>query len=508
MASRHGVGAPRQRGRRGRRDRTGAPPPPATPLPPATYIYRFTSHDVRPWNIAESIRRSRAAVTRAGGTLDGGVAAPPPHTRRWCVLRSPHVNKKSREHFVRVQHVRSYRWSLPAEAARGGGTAGGVAGDIARRLPANVAVKVTERVGGVAALGSVWAMLGGRSEGGGGRARRRRPGNRPAWRLLASRQRRPCQRSPRLRHQDDCREDRNLSCVGHEGATKGGADGVYGGDSDVICAEVVSVKGGQVVCVTVPPMGGACGGDDGNRGGGREAALLRRGQSKKKRKRACLVAARTGSTHGSPHACHSAAPHPSNPPPHYHVKRASFHPPMTYLPSWPHYLPPLPSARAHHCHRAVPAHLKAEAKRKKNGVARCVPPPRPAVYCASTGASITDHAVRGWHGTTTAARRTIATRMRATAEQPPQGHRRNTERTASATASARPAAAPVQQMVAMTIVAATTADEPPSPSWSTQTTRTKRASPPSPPPTVNDDLSTVLVHNTMSTNSNGGGDHR
>lgn len=123
---------------------------------------------MRPWNIAESIRRSRAAVTRAGGTLDGGVAAPPPHTRRWCVLRSPHVNKKSREHFVRVQHVRSYRWSLPAEAARGGGTAGGVAGDIARRLPANVAVKVTERVGGVAALGSVWAMLGGRSEGGGG----------------------------------------------------------------------------------------------------------------------------------------------------------------------------------------------------------------------------------------------------------------------------------------------------------------------------------------------------
>ncbi|GAB0496563.1 hypothetical protein MMPV_007876 [Pyropia vietnamensis] len=91
------------------------------PLPPATYVYRFTSHDVRPWNIAESIRRSRVAVTRAGGTLDGGVATPPPHTRRWCVLRSPHVDKKSREHFVRVQHVRSYRWSLPAEAVRGGG---------------------------------------------------------------------------------------------------------------------------------------------------------------------------------------------------------------------------------------------------------------------------------------------------------------------------------------------------------------------------------------------------
>ncbi|OSX76802.1 hypothetical protein BU14_0176s0044 [Porphyra umbilicalis] len=93
-----------------------------------------------------------------------GRRVPPPHTRRWCVLRSPHVDKKSREHFVRILHVRSYRWSLPAEAARGGD----VAATIASQLPANVAVKVTERVGGVAALGGVWALLGGRAEVGGG----------------------------------------------------------------------------------------------------------------------------------------------------------------------------------------------------------------------------------------------------------------------------------------------------------------------------------------------------
>lgn len=135
--------------------------------------------------------------------------------------------------------------------------------------------------------------------------------------------------------------------------------------------------------------------------------------------------------------------------------------------------------------------------------------PPPAVYCASTSASVTAQAVRGWHGTTTTARPTIATRSaRATTEQPPQGPSRNATRPASATASARPAAAPAQQPVAMTNVAATTADEKLAAARSAQTTRTKRASPPPLPPTVNDDLATVLAHNTMSTYSNGEGGQR
>lgn len=107
------------------------------PLPYARRVtYRFNSTDVRRYALTESVRRARAAVVRAGGVPVGGVRTAPPHVRRWCVLRSPHVNKTSREHFWRRTHRRSFAWEAPAAAV-----APGLEVDLATHLPPNVATR-------------------------------------------------------------------------------------------------------------------------------------------------------------------------------------------------------------------------------------------------------------------------------------------------------------------------------------------------------------------------------
>lgn len=99
--------------------------------------YRFNSTDVRRYALTESIRRARAAVVRAGGVTVGHVRTAPAHIRRWCVLRSPHVNKTSREHFWLRTHRRSFAWEAPTSVV-----AADAEIDIAQRLPANVATRV------------------------------------------------------------------------------------------------------------------------------------------------------------------------------------------------------------------------------------------------------------------------------------------------------------------------------------------------------------------------------
>lgn len=109
----------------------------SAPLPHVRRVtYRFNSTDVRRYALTESVRRARAAVVRAGGVTVGSVRTAPAHVRRWCVLRSPHVNKTSREHFWLRTHRRNFAWDAPAAAVEPG-----LEVELARRLPPNVATR-------------------------------------------------------------------------------------------------------------------------------------------------------------------------------------------------------------------------------------------------------------------------------------------------------------------------------------------------------------------------------
>lgn len=115
--------------------------------------YRFQTHDVRMYYFEDIIRRTRSAVTRAGGQLLGGVMGLPRRIKRWTVLRSPHVNKKSREKFWLVNHRRIYNWDAPANVDVDAPNI------ITRSLPATVAVRVIENVPGLMALKPVFATI-------------------------------------------------------------------------------------------------------------------------------------------------------------------------------------------------------------------------------------------------------------------------------------------------------------------------------------------------------------
>lgn len=128
-----------------------------TPYPIARTARRITynmqTHDVRMYQFEDAVLRTRRAVTRAGGELLGGVYAPKKHIRRWCVNRSPHVNKTSREHFWLITHRRIFRWDAPAAVDPEAPIA------ISEALPANVAVRVVEERPGLMCLRQVWDTL-------------------------------------------------------------------------------------------------------------------------------------------------------------------------------------------------------------------------------------------------------------------------------------------------------------------------------------------------------------
>lgn len=116
--------------------------------------YRFNSTDVRRYALTESLRRARSAVERAGGILRSGIRSPPVQTRRWCVLRSPHVNKKSREHFWMRIHRSAFDWD--AETGR---VPDGAEYEIAEALPPNLATRVTVNEPALLRLRAVWDTM-------------------------------------------------------------------------------------------------------------------------------------------------------------------------------------------------------------------------------------------------------------------------------------------------------------------------------------------------------------
>lgn len=116
-------------------------------------LYRFQTHDVRMYLFEDIVRRSREAVVRAGGELRTGVIGIPSKIKRWTLLRSPHVHKKSREKFWMVSHIRKYIWDADAHVDQD-------APDfISRNLPPTVAIRVVEDLPGLMALKPVFDTI-------------------------------------------------------------------------------------------------------------------------------------------------------------------------------------------------------------------------------------------------------------------------------------------------------------------------------------------------------------
>lgn len=115
--------------------------------------YKFQTHDVRMYLFEDAVARTRRAVTRAGGELRGGVYGAPKHIKRWCVNRSPHVNKTSREHFWMVSHRRVFRWDAGPHVDLDAPL------EISKSLPPSVAVRVTEERPGLMGLRTLWETL-------------------------------------------------------------------------------------------------------------------------------------------------------------------------------------------------------------------------------------------------------------------------------------------------------------------------------------------------------------
>lgn len=115
--------------------------------------YRFHSSDVRKYALADTLRRATAAVTRAGGLNVSGLRGSPTHIKRWVVLRSPHVNKTSREHFWKKTYKRSFQWDAPATVSPG------VDLEIPTLLPANVATRIVVDAPALARLRGVWETM-------------------------------------------------------------------------------------------------------------------------------------------------------------------------------------------------------------------------------------------------------------------------------------------------------------------------------------------------------------
>ncbi|KAK4535551.1 hypothetical protein CDCA_CDCA05G1576 [Cyanidium caldarium] len=112
------------------------------------YTFRLVTLDVRGWYIQETLRRMRNLIQTAGGELSGGAVPLPLRRRVFCVLRSPFVHKKSREHFEMVWRQRLVKWRYEVS----GNVDDDVAHRVAMETPPNWSVRVTEEQPGLLAL--------------------------------------------------------------------------------------------------------------------------------------------------------------------------------------------------------------------------------------------------------------------------------------------------------------------------------------------------------------------
>lgn len=125
------------------------------PLPPAPTVAPYTrrvtlrlqTQDVRKYLLTDTVRRTTSAMVRAGAT-PVRTLTPPKRIKRWCVLRSPHVNKTSREHFWMHTHSRIMEFDLPT-------TQRAAPFVVVRNLP-RVAARVQENSPGLALLRQLW----------------------------------------------------------------------------------------------------------------------------------------------------------------------------------------------------------------------------------------------------------------------------------------------------------------------------------------------------------------
>lgn len=116
--------------------------------------YRFETTDTRLYYLNHVVNRMRQAVARGGGELHGGVHNLPRRIFRWTLLRSPHVNKKSREKFWMIKFRRMFHWDAPL-----GTVDPSLATDLADSIPASVAVRVITNAPALAELKGVYDTI-------------------------------------------------------------------------------------------------------------------------------------------------------------------------------------------------------------------------------------------------------------------------------------------------------------------------------------------------------------
>jgi small subunit ribosomal protein S10 len=84
----------------------------ADPMRPSTIVVQLKAKGFHPFYL------NRFALALAKKFAEMGMPRPsqvflPRRTERWTVLRSPHVDKKSREQFERITHKRLFQFRLP-----------------------------------------------------------------------------------------------------------------------------------------------------------------------------------------------------------------------------------------------------------------------------------------------------------------------------------------------------------------------------------------------------------
>lgn len=116
--------------------------------------YRFQTCDNRLYTFDHVVNRMRQAVVRGSGELKGGIHNLPRKILRWTLLRSPHVNKTSREKFWMINYRRMFHWDAPLHIVEPS-----LATDLADRIPATVAVQVIKSVPALAELRGVYDTI-------------------------------------------------------------------------------------------------------------------------------------------------------------------------------------------------------------------------------------------------------------------------------------------------------------------------------------------------------------
>ncbi|KAA8497799.1 30S ribosomal protein S10 [Porphyridium purpureum] len=124
-----------------------------------SYVYQFETYDTRKWKINETMRRYMIGLKLGGAERVSGVGALRPKIRRWCVNKSPHIDKKAMQHFEMVTNRRhiSFEWDVKSEVANPASRNMPI--EIARRNVENVSTRIESQVPALLFLPQIFDAL-------------------------------------------------------------------------------------------------------------------------------------------------------------------------------------------------------------------------------------------------------------------------------------------------------------------------------------------------------------